>query len=215
MAKKKSGVLVNTIALLAVTFVCVTLLAVVNQITRGPIEQAEIDARAQAYSAVYPSAPGFAEVENTREILDSSAELLANSGYSGCSINDVLSVTDNSGAVQGYVVSATSPSGYGGDLQIAVGITKEGKLTGFDVISHSETPGFGAKSTEPEFKSQFAGKPALKLSYSKTGAASETEFDAISGATITSGAVEEAVNSAIVFYQENFAGGVQTSEKGE
>ena len=215
MAKKKSGVLVNSIALLAVTFVCVTLLAVVNQITRGPIEQAEIDARAQAYSAVYPSAPGFAEVENTQEILDSSAELLANSGYSGCSINDVLSVTDNSGAVQGYVVSATSPSGYGGDLQIAVGITKEGKLTGFDVISHSETPGFGAKSTEPEFKSQFAGKPALKLSYSKTGAASETEFDAISGATITSGAVEEAVNSAIVFYQENFAGGVQTSEKGE
>lgn len=215
MAKKKSGVLVNTIALLAVTFVCVTLLAVVNQITRGPIEQAEIEARAQAYSAVYPSAPGFAEVENTQEMLDSSAELLANSGYSGCSINDVLSVTDGTGAVQGYVVSATSPSGYGGDLQIAVGITKDGQLTGFDVISHSETPGFGAKSTEPEFKSQFAGKPATKLSYSKTGAASETEFDAISGATITSGAVEEAVNSAIVFYQENFAGGVQTSEKGE
>ncbi len=215
MAKKKSGVLINTVALLAVTFVCVALLAVVNQITRGPIEQAEIEARAAAYSAVYPGAPGFAEVENTQEMLDSSAELLENSGCGGCSIDDVLSVTDNSGAVQGYVVSATSPSGYGGDLQIAIGITADGKLTGFDVISHSETPGFGAKSTEPEFKNQFAGKPASKLSYSKTGAASETEFDAVSGATITTKAVEEAVNSAIVFYQENFAGGVQTSEKGE
>ena len=113
----------------------------------------------------------------------------------------MLSVTDNSGAVQGYVVSATSPSGYGGDLQIAVGITKEGKLTGFDVISHSETPGFGAKSTEPEFKSQFAGKPALKLSYSKTGAASETEFDAISGATVTTNAMTNGTNAAIALYQ--------------
>ena len=35
MAKKKSGIILNTIVLVIITLVCVSLLAVVNQITRG------------------------------------------------------------------------------------------------------------------------------------------------------------------------------------
>lgn len=213
MAKKKSSIFMNTLVLLIVTFVCVALLAVVNQITRGPIEQAEINARAETYKSVYSAATNFAEIDGTDEMLEQAPEMLASAGYDGCFINDVLSVTDANGAVEGYVIAATSPSGYGGDLQIAVGITKDGKLTGFDPISHSETPGFGSKCGDEEFKSQFAGKPAVKLEYSKTGATAENQFDAISGATITTNAVNEAVNAAIVFYQANFAGGVQAVEE--
>lgn len=209
MAKKKSSILLNTVVLVIVTLICVALLAVVNQITKGPIEQAEINARAEIYKVVYPDANSFAEVENTTEILENSAEVMTNAGYDGCFANDVLSVTDAGGSVVGYVIAATSPSGYGGDIQIAVGITKDGTLTGFDVISNSETAGLGSKCTEPDFKNQFTGKPASTLEVTKSGATADNQIDAISGATITSNAVTEATNAAIIFYQENFAGGVK------
>ena len=113
MAKKKSGIILNTIVLVIVTLVCVALLAVVNQITRGPIEQAEINARAEIYKVVYPDADAFAEADNTTEMLEKSAEVMKNAGYDGCFANDVLSVTDADGSVVGYVIAATSPNGYG------------------------------------------------------------------------------------------------------
>lgn len=209
MAKKKSSILINTLVIVIVTLVCVALLAVVNQVTKGPIEQAEINARAEVYKLVYPDAPSFAEVENTEAMLENSADVLSAAGYDGCYAKDVLAVNDASGNAEGYVIAAVSPNGYGGDIQIAVGITKDGVITGFDVISNSETAGLGSKCTEPEFKNQFAGKSASTLEVTKSGAAADNQIDAISGATITSNAVTEAVNAAIVFYQENFAGGVK------
>lgn len=213
--KKKSSVLINTLVLFAVTFVAVLLLAVVNQVTREPIAQAEINARAEIYKVVYPDAENFAEAEDTATILESSAQLLESEGYTGCSINDFLVVEDSSKTVKGYVIAATSPNGYGGDIQVALGITADGKITGFDVVSNSETAGLGSKCTEPEFKDQFAGKPATNLEYTKSGATADNEIDAISGATITTNAVTEAANCAIVFYQENFGGGVEEKEEAD
>ena len=61
----------------------------------------------------------------------------------------------------------------------------------------SETPGLGAKANESEFKSQFKDKSASKLSLVKGKISSENEVSAISGATITSSAVTNGVNSAI------------------
>lgn len=210
--KKKSSILANTLVLVLVTFVAVLALAVVNQVTRGPIEQAEIDARAEVYAAVYPNAQGFAEIENSEALIEGSAELLTSAGYDGCFVNDALAVTDASGNTEGYVIAATSPSGYGGNVQIAIGV-KDGKLTGFDVVSQSETAGIGSKITEDGFKSQFAGKPATTLESTKSGANEENQIDAISGATISTGAAIDAVNAAIAFYQANFGGGLQAEEE--
>ena len=213
MANKKSSILKNTLVLFAVTFVAVLALAVVNQITKEPIAQAEINARAEIYRVVYPDAQSFAEIENSEVLIEDSAQMLSGAGYDGCFVNDALAVTDSSSNTVGYVIAATSPSGYGGELQIAVGITNEGKITGFNVVSNNETAGLGSKCTEPDFTSQFAGKTAQILSYTKSGASADNEIDAISGATITTNAVTEAVNSAIVFYQTNFGGGIQQAEE--
>lgn len=211
--KKKSSVLKNTLVMFVVTFVAVLLLAVVNQVTREPIAQAEINARAEVYKVVYPDAQGFADVENSQSLLENSEQFLSDAGYKGCVIDDVLAVEDSSKALVGYVIAATSPSGYGGNIQVALGITSDGVIKGFDVVSNSETAGIGSKCTEPEFKNQFAGKNAAVLEYSKTGASADNEIDAISGATITTNAVTEAANCAIVFYQENFGGGVEEAEE--
>ncbi|MGN1201746.1 MAG: RnfABCDGE type electron transport complex subunit G [Eubacterium sp.] len=206
MAKKKSSILVNTLVLFAVTFVAVLALAVVNQVTKGPIAQAEINARAEIYKVVYPDAENFSEIENGEALIENSAEALSGAGYDGCYINDALAVTDAGGNTTGYVIAATSPSGYGGDLQIAVGITADGVITGFNVVSNSETAGLGSKCTEPEFTAQFANKPAQILEYTKSGASEDNEIDAISGATITTNAVTEATNAAINFYNSYLKG---------
>lgn len=211
MAKKKSNIVINTLVLVIVTFVAIAALAVVNQITSEPIAQAEVNMKAQAYKVVYADANEFAEIDGVDKMIEDSAQLLEDNGFGGCTITDALAVNNASGEVEGYIVVSTSPNGYGGEIQVAIGI-KDDKLTGFAPIKNSETPGFGANCTNPEFTEQFAGKSASVLSYTKTGAQSDTEIDALSGATITTKAVTEAVNSAIIFYQSNFGGGVQEIE---
>lgn len=206
MAKKKSSILVNTLVLFVVTFVAVLALAVVNQVTKEPIAQAEINARAEVYRTVYSDAENFSEIENSESLLEGSAEMLAAAGYDGCYINDALAVTDSAGNVKGYVIASTSPSGYGGDIQIALGITSDGVITGFNVVSNSETAGLGSKCTDAEFTSQFAGKSAEALEYTKSGASADNQIDAISGATITTNAVTEATNAAIEFYNSELKG---------
>lgn len=193
MAKAKSNAPKNIIVLFVVALISVAILAVLNQVTMEPIAQAEAAAKQEAYMAVYP-ADEFKEV---------SADYTSPEPEAKVTVNTVLEAYKG-GEQVGYVVDATSPNGYGGDVQIAVGITNEGEITDFTVIAAaSETPGLGAKSTEEEFQSQFAGLSALQpVEFSKTGANRDNnEYDAISGATITSTAVKQAVNEAIAVYQ--------------
>ncbi len=198
----KNKFLKNCLALFLITLIAGISLATVNEITKEPIAKAQDKARLEAYEAVYQDA-NFVALDNTDEILNNSSASLSNSGLSNCTVDDVLKATDNNGNTIGYVFSATSPSGYGGDIKIAVGVsTITNKITGFTVLSHSETAGLGAKATNEDFKSQFEGKSADGISYTKTGAADDTEIDAISGATITSNAVCEAVNSALAVYNQ-------------
>lgn len=190
----------NCLALFLITLVAGISLAFVNEVTKEPIAKAQDKARLEAYEVVYPNAQ-FDAVENSDEIIKNSASSLKKDNLSQCTVDDVLKATDKSGNTIGYVFSATSPSGYGGDVKVAVGVSsKTNKITGFTVLSHSETAGLGAKATEDDFKSQFIGKSAKGINYTKNGASSDTEIDALSGATITSNAVCEAVNSALSVY---------------
>ncbi len=196
----KNKFLKNCIALFLITLVAGVSLAFVNEVTKEPIAQAQDKARLEAYEVVYPVAK-FETLDNTDDILKQSKASLKKENLSQCTVDDVLKATDDEGNTIGYVFSATSPSGYGGDVKIAVGVSNEDNaITGFTVLSHSETAGLGAKATEDEFKSQFIGKSANGINYTKTGASSDSEIDALSGATITSNAVCEAVDSALAVY---------------
>ena len=193
----KNKFLKNCLALFVITLVAGISLAFVNEVTKEPIAKAQDKARLEAYEVVYPNAE-FKVMDNSDEILKASSKSLEKENLSQCSVDDVLAVTDKNGNLIGYVFSATSPSGYGGDIKVAIGVSnKTNKITGFTVLSHSETAGLGAKATEDEFKSQFIGKSANGINYTKNGASNDTEIDALSGATITSNAVCEAVDSAL------------------
>ena len=199
----KNKFLKNCLALFVITLVAGVSLAFVNEVTKEPIAKAQDKARLEAYEVVYPNAE-FKVMDNSDEILKASSKSLEKENLSQCSVDDVLAATDKNGNLIGYVFSATSPSGYGGDIKVAIGVSnKTNKITGFTVLSHSETAGLGAKATEDEFKSQFIGKSANGINYTKNGASNDTEIDALSGATITSNAVCEAVDSALAVYNHH------------
>lgn len=113
------------------------------------------------------------------------------------------SFTDETGLVQtvyasdtGYAIEVT-PAGFDGQITMMVGISKEGKVLGIDIISHTETAGLGAVAAADtgageSFRGQFIGVNS-NLAVSKDGGT----VDAITGATITSRAVTTGVNAAL------------------
>ena len=104
---------------------------------------------------------------------------------------------------EGYVITTTDKDGFGGNIQITVGIKKDGTINGVSILSISETAGLGMKATEPSFYNQYVNKKADKFVVSKDGGDGE-QIDALSGATITSRAVTGAVNTALGYYQNAF-----------
>lgn len=100
------------------------------------------------------------------------------------------------GAVIGYCIKATG-SGYAGYIRMIVGIDKSGMIKGIDVLEHQETPGLGSKINEvrpgerqPYFLKQFRGKQARSVAVGR-------DIDAITGATISSEAVTDAVRATV------------------
>ncbi len=105
--------------------------------------------------------------------------------------NGFYTVRDASGTV-GYCVESTA-AGFGGDLTLMVGYSADGTIRGVRIVSHSETPGLGARvKDDPAHLGQYTGKSGT-LKLNKDGG---TDVDAISGATISSRAVNQAVNQA-------------------
>ena len=190
----------NVIVLTIITVVAGFLLGYVYDITKGPIEQATEKAKQEAYQSVFPSASSFEAVASFDEAIATNA-INTSGGINGVSIEEALIAKDSSGEVLGYVFTVTSAEGYGGDVQLSMGVTNDGTINGIEFLSLSETAGLGMNADTPEFKSQFAGMNAKQVTFTKTGKQNDYEIDAISGATITTTAVTKAVNGGLYYFQ--------------
>ena len=110
------------------------------------------------------------------------------------------------GQAVGYVFE-TESKGYGGTVKVMTGISVEGEITGVVILSHGETPGLGANAEKESFRDQFKQPVANNvggISVVKFQAPGEGEIQAMTGATITSTAVTNAVNAAIAAYQDAY-----------
>jgi len=104
------------------------------------------------------------------------------------------------GAVVAYAIKSTSSKGYGGDIDVLLGVSKEGKILGIEILRHAETPGLGNKIETEEFKNSFKGLDLNdKIAVKKDGGV----IDQFSGATISPRAVAEAVKMGLQFLHEN------------
>ncbi|MEG0075235.1 MAG: RnfABCDGE type electron transport complex subunit G [Eubacterium sp.] len=173
--------------LFIITAVASTLLALTNFVTKDIIAERNDQANTVARQAVLQDADKFEQVDAIENLaktaLPTDYESIAEAyiGYKGDKI-------------VGYTIK-TTPSGYGGEVEILTGISINGKVTGITILNQNETPGLGAKSTDPVFQEQFKDKDAKKeITVVKGGTASDNQIVAITGATITSKAVATGVN---------------------
>lgn len=195
----------NTLILTAITVVSGLLLGIVYNVTKGPIAQAQENTKQEAYRTVLTDASSFETVDFDAE---STLSILSENGYTSDTITEVVEGKDDSGETIGYVISVQSSEAYDGTLELSVGIASDGTVKGVEMLSISETAGLGMNADEAEFKDQYKDKNVESFSVTKTGEDGDNMIDAISGATITSNAVTNAVNSALVYYQNELGGGV-------
>jgi RnfABCDGE-type electron transport complex G subunit len=96
-------------------------------------------------------------------------------------------------------ISLTGP-GFQGPFTVLVALEGE-IISGFKVLNQVETPGLGARITEPSFQKSFIGKKfSGGITMVKTGNAGPSEFDAITGATETSKALQKILNRGFTQY---------------
>lgn len=170
--------------LFAFSAVAALLLAGTNELTAPVIKQRNIKASNEARMQVLPSAKEFKAVDKAK--------------FASAGVADVKEVFEgmNGSEVAGYTIKS-APTGYGGPVEVTIGISKDGKITGVNIGNNTETPGLGAKAADPAFKDQYKGKEAKELEVIKTGTAEGNKIKAISGATITSKAVTGGINESI------------------
>jgi len=189
----------DALVLTAITLIAGLMLGFVYEITKQPIETAKFNKEQNAYRAVFADADSFEAVEGFDT--DAATAVAKDAGYENDTVDGAQLAKDASGNTLGYVVTVTSTEGSQANITLSVGITNEGVLNGYSITAISETPGLGSKATDESFAGQFKNKTCESFTVTKTGSTSESEIDSISGATITSRAVTNAVNAGLAYYR--------------
>ena len=182
----KQEILKPALILLAITFICTLVLAVVNGFTSVVVNENKQASQIIAREKVLPEADTFEKVDSSRL------------GFTELkyAVNDIYKGT-KAGNTVGYT-ALVAPQGYGGKIEMIVGFDTNYTITGLDIISMSETPGLGAKIKENEFINGIITKNAnIGLNVVKGNASKNNEINAVTGATISSKAVTDGINCAV------------------
>jgi len=173
--KSKSDIVKIAGILAAVCVAVVTLIAVINVATHDIIfENAEKERQASIFE-IFPNGTSAELFEGKLNEID----------HKNIAIHYVYMIKNNADLL-GYCVSLSS-MGFGGEIELLIGVTADKSLVGVKILSMSETPGLGSKVSDTTFLSQFDGKTeAVALG---------ADVDAVTGATVSSKAVILAVNS--------------------
>ena len=163
-----------TLTLLLITAVVAGLLAFVNELTAGRIDELTRQKAEQAMREVLPA--------QDYTPLDAALPQGVTEAYRA--------------GDDGYVVRV-APNGFGGAIDLMVGVRADGTVNGVAVIAHSETASLGANCTREEFRAQYAGG-AGPFAVGQDGGT----IEARTGATVTSRAVTDGVNAALDFVRE-------------
>lgn len=205
------NMLKDAAVLLVITLAAGLALGFVYQITKEPIAIAEEKAAREAYGEVFPAADDFQETELVGPEDETWESTWNEAGFEGVELVNLLKALDKDQSLLGYVLTVTSHEGYGGDITFTMGISSDGTLNGISILDISETAGLGMKA-ESVLKPQFADKKVPSFTYTKQGAVSDSQIDAISGATITTNAVTNAVNGGLYYFQAQLGGGSYEAE---
>ena len=153
------------------------LLAVTNEVTKGPIEQQKLASKMAALNTVLPGCE-YEQIEY-EGISDDSA------------LDEIFIGKNADGSIKGYALTA-NPQGYGGEIPITLGVSEGGYVTQVYVGSLQETQGLGSRVGDDAFKEQFIAIAADPDTL-------RNDVDTIAGATISSSAFVNAVQEMLTY----------------
>lgn len=207
---KKDNMIKDAIILCIITLVLGAVLAGVYMLTKEPIDNAQKKTNNEACAVVVKE--GDKVQDDDKDAVSGAAAYLKGHDLSNAEVKedeggDLLSEYVQINEVHptangGKVYLADALKGYGGKISFALGVDAEGAITGIEITSQSETAGLGANCETDEFKNRFPGvkapeSPSEEM-YNKNET-TETQVQALSGATVTSRAITRAVKG-ILFY---------------
>jgi electron transport complex protein RnfG len=192
MKKLESSLLNMVLVLTGVAVVMGAVLAYVNHLTEGPIAEQKTKALAD----------GIKTVMVCDDLVVTNTDTLRQNDAKGKEMTYIIyQAQDKQGQQLGAAVESTT-DGFGGNLKVLVGFDLDGKILGYTLLEHAETPGLGAKADkwfQKGEKGDIIGKsPQEPLTVSKDGG----QVDAITASTITSRAFLLAVNNAYNAYMD-------------
>ena len=158
--------------------VAAVLLAMTNEVTKGPIEKQRIASQLAALNTVLPGCE-YNEVKEPEGLAEGSV------------ISQLFTATDAAGELKGYALVA-NPQGYGGPIPITLGVSTEGCVTQVYVGALQETAGLGTRVGDAEFKDQFVAIAADPDTL-------RDDVDTIGGATISSTAFVNTVSEMLAY----------------
>ncbi|HKJ73236.1 MAG TPA: RnfABCDGE type electron transport complex subunit G [Alphaproteobacteria bacterium] len=178
------------VALTLITVVAGLILSLVEGVTREPIAAQRRAEMLRAINAVLPAIDNEPDTD--------TVALKAGKDRKGRDVERTFYRGRKEGELAGVAFRVVAPDGYSGNIEIMVGVDPTGSVTGIEILSHAETPGLGAKITQPAFKKQFVGKSLENADWrvKKDGG----QFDQITGATISPRAVVGAVHRGLEFF---------------
>ncbi len=189
------------IILFIIAAVAALSLALTNELTKDTIAKA-IEAESNGPAVANIVIPGAASIEAFDE------DLVNKIKSENEKFVDLRQCLDANGNLLGYGVTTKSTvKGYGGDIEIIVGISLEGKTTGIKVVSHAETAGLGSNIEKDSFKNKFINKSVNEKFIVSKAVVKETDIETIGGATFSTKSFTSAVNNAIDIYNKYIAGG--------
>ena len=189
MAKKAESTLLNMVLVLTIiAVVSAAALAMINNVTEGPIKEAK---QAKTEAAIKQVLPEFASLKSTKVLIDKDKD------STKCNL-----AYDAQNNLVGIAVEGSTEEGFSGHIGIMVGFDAEGNITGYNVLETQETPGLGSKAGE-WFQKDGKGKvigmnPGTNnITVRKDGG----EVDAITAATISSRAFCNAIARSYQAFQ--------------
>ena len=166
-------------------------LAKIYDLTKGPIAYQK---RLEVLRAIKTVLPPY-DNEPDRDMV----KLPMGIDKKGKEIQGVFYRGRKGGRLNGVAFKVTSPEGYGGNIEVMVGLLPKGTIHGIEVLSHLETPGLGAKIREAKFKDRFKNRNLSNTMWAVKKDAGD--IDGITGATISSRAVIKALKEGLQFYK--------------
>ena len=200
--ERKKAIPKPVIILLVITLVAGLALSGVYVLTKDTIAENQALANKAALMEVLPEATDFVSDDDLQAKISAQGDTYG-ADFGGAKIESAAMGVDASGNSVGYAVTVFNSDSYDGGLTLVVGIREDGTVNSISFTELHDTAGMGMKCGDPEFRDQFNNVKVEKFTLNKAGGSTEDDvIDSVSGASVTSGAVVNAVNAALDFVSD-------------